>query len=78
MVEFARRLLLCPKKFDNEKITFVLLKALPHVISWWECYWDRYTRDESTLFRREPTWEAFVDALKDEFYPIGNYDDRYM
>jgi hypothetical protein len=78
MVEFSRRLLLCSKKFDGEKITFVLLKALPHVRSWWECYWDRYTRDESTLFWREPTWEAFVDALKDEFYPIGNYDDRYM
>jgi hypothetical protein len=78
MVEFSRRLLLCSKKFDGEKITFVLLKALPHVRYWWECYWDRYTRDEYTLFWREHTWEAFVDALKDEFYPIRNYDDRYM
>jgi hypothetical protein len=34
--------------------------------------------DESTLFGREPTWEAFVDALKEEFYPVGNYDDQYM
>ena len=34
--------------------------------------------DESTLFGREPTWVAFVDALKDEFYPIRNYHDQYM
>jgi hypothetical protein len=34
--------------------------------------------DESTLFGREPTWAAFVDALKEEFYPVGNYDDQYM
>jgi hypothetical protein len=66
------------KKFDSEKITFALLKALPHVRAWWEGYWDRYTGDESTLFWREPTWEAFVDSLKDDFYPIGNYHDQYM
>jgi hypothetical protein len=34
--------------------------------------------DESTLFGREPTWVAFVDSLKEEFYPIRNYDDQYM
>jgi hypothetical protein len=78
MVESARRLLLCPKFFDSEKITFALLKSLPHVRAWWEGYWERYTVDESTLFGREPTWAAFVDALKEEFYPVGNYDDQYM
>jgi hypothetical protein len=26
------------KNFDSEKITFTLLKPLPHVISWWEGY----------------------------------------
>jgi hypothetical protein len=66
------------KKFDNEKITFTLLKSLPHVRAWWKGYWERYTVDESTLFGREPTWEAFVDALNEEFYPVGNYDDQYM
>jgi hypothetical protein len=47
----------------GENITFILLKSLPHVRSWWEGYWERYTTDESTLFGREPTCEAFVDAL---------------
>jgi hypothetical protein len=65
------------KNFDSEKIPFALLKTLPHVRAWWEGYWERYIVDESTPFRREPTWATFVDALK-EFYPVGNYDDQYM
>jgi hypothetical protein len=35
-----------------------------------------YIVDESTPFGREPTWVAFVDSLKEEFYLIGNYDDQ--
>jgi hypothetical protein len=27
--------------FDREKITFALLKALPHVKHWWETYWEK-------------------------------------
>jgi hypothetical protein len=26
---------------DREKITFVLLKALPYVKNWWETYWEK-------------------------------------
>jgi hypothetical protein len=26
----------------------------------------------------EPTWEFFVDAVKEQYYPIGKYDDQYM
>ena len=64
--------------FESENITFMLLKSLPRVRAWWEGYWERYIANESTLFGREPTWVAFVDALKEEFYPVGNYDDQYM
>jgi hypothetical protein len=32
--------------------------------------------DESTLFGREPTWMTFVDALKEDLYPVKNYDDQ--
>jgi hypothetical protein len=37
-----------------------------------------HNEDESITFRIGPTWVAFVDALKEEFYPVGNYDDQYM
>jgi hypothetical protein len=66
------------KKINSEKITFAVLKSLPHVRSWWEGYWERYIMDESTLFGREPTWVDFVDVLKKEFYRVINYDDQYM
>jgi hypothetical protein len=66
------------KNYDSEKITFILLKSLPHVKPWWEGYWDRHIIDEYKLFGREPTWVAFVDSLKEEFYPVKKYDDQYM
>jgi hypothetical protein len=60
---------------DSEKITFSLLKSLHHVRAWWEGYWEMYNTDESTPFRREPTWVVFVDSLKEEFCLVRNYDD---
>ena len=29
------------------------------------------------MFGTEPTWEYFVDALKGQYYPVGNYEDQY-
>jgi len=29
-------------------------------------------------FREKTTWVAFVDSLKEDVYPVGNYDDQYM
>jgi hypothetical protein len=26
----------------------------------------------------EPTWDFFMDAVKEQYYPVGNYDDQYM
>jgi hypothetical protein len=39
------------KFLDIKKITVLLLKALPHIKYWWDCYWERHGRDESTTFR---------------------------
>jgi hypothetical protein len=36
------------------------------------------SRDESAIFGPGPTWVDFVDALKEQYYPVGNYDDQYM
>jgi hypothetical protein len=63
---------------NSEKITFVLLKSLPHVRDWWETYCEQHVRDESAIFGPKPTWVDFVDSLKEKYYPIGNYDDQYM
>jgi hypothetical protein len=63
---------------DKEKITFALLKALPHVKHWWETYWEQSSTEESGIYGVDPTWDFFVDAVKEQYYPIGNYEDLYM
>jgi hypothetical protein len=65
------------KIYDFENITFTLLESLPLVKYWWEFYCERHDKHEYMEFRIEPTWEAFVDSLKEDFYPIRNYDDKY-
>jgi hypothetical protein len=43
------------QKFSTmKKITFALLKSLPHVKYWWEGYWEQHNRDESTTFGKNP------------------------
>jgi hypothetical protein len=63
---------------DKEKITFTLLKALPHVKHWWETYWEQSSTEDSGIYGAEPTWEFFVDAVKEQYYPVGNYEEQYM
>jgi hypothetical protein len=63
---------------DKEKITFALLKALPHVKHWWETYWEQSSTEESGIYGVDPTWDFFVDAVKEQYYPVGNYEDQYM
>ena len=62
---------------NRENITFTLLKVVPHIKYWWETYYEQASRKEYEIFGIEPTWEAFVDALKGKCYPVGNYEDLY-
>jgi hypothetical protein len=34
---------------DKEKITFALLKSMPHVKHWWETYWEKSSIEESRI-----------------------------
>jgi hypothetical protein len=63
---------------DREKITFTLLKALPHVKHWWETYWEKSSTEESGIYGAEPTLDFFVDAVKEQYYHVDNYEDQYM
>jgi hypothetical protein len=62
----------------REKITFALLKALSHVKHWWETYWEKSSIEESRIYGAKPTWDFFLDAVKEQYYPVGNYEDQYM
>jgi hypothetical protein len=43
------------KNFNREKITFTLLKALPHVKHLWETYWEKSSTEESVIYGVDPT-----------------------
>jgi hypothetical protein len=54
---------------DKEKITFTLLKALPHVKHWWETYWEQSSTKESGIYGAEPTWDFFCGCGKGTVLP---------
>jgi hypothetical protein len=62
---------------DRENITFALLKVIPHVKDWWETFCEKKETEESTLFVVTPTWGSFRDVIKEQYYPVGSYDDLY-
>jgi hypothetical protein len=62
---------------NREKITFVLLKVIPHVKDWWETFCEQKEIVEPSLFTVSVTWESFRDAIKEQYYPVGSYDDLY-
>ena len=63
--------------YDGENITFSLLKEVPHVQNWWSTYWEKNSSDECGLFDTNPIWASFVDTVKEQYYPMGKYDDQY-
>jgi hypothetical protein len=44
---------------DREKITFALLKVIPHVKDWWDTYSKQWAIEESAIFLVAPTWDSF-------------------
>jgi hypothetical protein len=62
---------------NREKITFSLLKVVPHVKDWWETFCEKKEIVEPSLFTVTATWESFRNAIKEQYYPIGRYDDLY-
>ena len=63
--------------YDRENITFTLLKAVSHVQNWRGTYWEKNSSDEFGMFGTNPTWASFIDVIKKQYYPVGNYDDQY-
>jgi hypothetical protein len=66
-----------PQIFDKQKITFAVLKAVPHVKEWWDTYYEKRVVEESAIFVVSPTWDSFWDDIKEQYYLIGSYKDQY-
>jgi hypothetical protein len=62
---------------NREKITFALLKVIPHVKYWWENFFEKKETEELSLFVVKATWESFTDAIKEQYYPMRSYHDLY-
>jgi hypothetical protein len=62
---------------NREKITFTLLKVVPHVNDWRENFCEQKETEEPSLFTVMATWESFRDAVKEQYYPVGSYDNLY-
>jgi hypothetical protein len=62
---------------NRENITFALLKVVPHVKDWWETFCEQKETEEPSLFTVTTTWDSFRDAIKEQYYPVGSYDDLY-
>ena len=66
-------------EFSNqEKITFALLKATPHIKDWWETYYEQKDEMEPFMFSATPTYDSFRDAIKEQYYPLRSYEDKYI
>jgi hypothetical protein len=63
--------------FEREKITFALLKVVPHVKDSWDTYSEQRAIEESTIFVVSPTWNSFRDAIKEQYYHVGSYEAQY-
>jgi hypothetical protein len=50
---------------DRENITFALLKVVPHIKHWWKTYCEQNSIEEPRMFEDEPTWEYFMDGIKE-------------
>ena len=65
--------------FSNwEKMIFSLLKATPHVKDLWETYCEKKDDTGPSLFLAIPTWNSFRDAIKEQYYLVGSYEDKYI
>eukprot|EP00253_Pinus_taeda_P021507 PITA_21507 len=63
---------------SQEKIIFALLKATPHIKDSWETYCEQKDESTGSLFSAAPTWNSFRDAIKEQYYPIKSYEDKYI
>jgi hypothetical protein len=77
VVESTRRVFFVHNFSNRENITFALLKVIPHVKYWWETFCEKKEIKEPSLFIVTTTWESFRDAIKEQYYPVGSYDDLY-
>jgi len=62
----------------QENVTFSLLKVATHIKDWWENCCEQKDEIEPSLFLAAPTWNYFRNSIKEQYYPFGSYEDKYI
>jgi len=62
---------------NRQNITVEILKVVPHVKDYWETFFENKEIEGPSLFKFMVTWESFMDSIKEQYYPVGSYDDLY-
>jgi hypothetical protein len=40
-------------------------------------FYEQKEKEEPSLFSVTTTWKSFKDPIKEQYYPVGSYDDLY-
>ena len=63
---------------SQEKISFTLLNAGPHIKQWWEAYCEQKDESMASQFSAAPTWNSFWDSIKERYFHVESYEDKYI
>jgi len=61
-----------------EKILLLYFSKPPHVKDLWETFYEKKEESTPSLFLAAPTWNSFWDTIKEQYYPIRSYEDKYI
>eukprot|EP00253_Pinus_taeda_P027723 PITA_27723 len=64
--------------FKSGKDCFRSSQSSHHVNDWWETYCEQKDESTGSLFSTAPTWNDFRDAIKEQYYPVKSYEDKYI
>lgn len=63
---------------NREKITFGLLKFITLIDDQWKNHYEKRGTKESTLLLVTPSQNSFKDVVKEQYYLVGSYEDKYI
>ena len=61
----------------NPWVPLMLHYVIPYVNDWWDTYSEQRSIEESAIFVVFHTWYSFRDAIKEQYYPVGSYEDQF-
>jgi len=65
--------------FPGWKRLLSLFSKLPPTLrTCGKTYYEQTDENMTSLFSVAPTWNSFQDAIKEQYYPVRSYEDKYI